>query len=234
MMGATRKGTTGHTSHEFDRELREVKDRMLAMAGRCEGMIVSAMRALETGDRALADRVGDEDLLVDRDEIRVDDLTVRILALRQPVGRDLRLLICALKVVTDIERIGDEAVNIGERARELADSGPLPEPSVALTEMARLTTAMLRQALDAFVAEEAGAAQNVLASDDAVDDLYGQIFRASTEYMAQNPDRIRAAMAIASCAKYLERIADHATNIAEMVVYMVRGEDVRHGRGEQI
>jgi phosphate transport system protein len=218
---------TTHISHQYAAELRGLKDRLLAMGGRCESLIRTAIDALE--NRAdIADRVERIDHEINADELFVDDLAIRILALRQPVGRDLRFLVTALKVVTDLERIGDEAVNISERARELSVERSLPSTAASLEEMAQAAAAMLHDALDAFVEEDVAKAERVLTDDDVVDAHYGAIMRATFTFMADNPARVRAAMAVASCAKYLERIADHATNIAEMVVYMVRGVDVRH------
>ncbi len=217
-----------HTSQQYEAELRALKDRLLAMGGRCESLLRQATAALERQDPALAEAVARTDHEINSDELAIDDLAVRILALRQPVGRDLRFLMTALKVVTDLERIGDEAVNIAERAGELSREVKLPPTASRLGEMADGAAAMLHDALDAFVEEDAERAERVLASDDAVDELYGQTMRATFAYITANPEKVRPAMAVASCAKYVERIADHATNIAEMVVYMVRGVDVRH------
>ena len=218
-----------HTSQEFEGELRQLKDRLLAMGGRCEALIQRAIFALENADARIAQEVEATDRHIDVDEMDVDELAIRILALRQPVGRDLRFLVTALKVVTDLERIGDEAVNIAERASELAERRDhLPESHAALPAMARASSQMLRDALDAFVEEDADKAQRVLLADDDIDEQYGKILRRTLQEMAAAPARIRSAMSVASCAKYLERIADHATNIAEMVVYLARGEDVRH------
>lgn len=217
-----------HTSQQYEAELRTLKDRLLAMGGRCEAHIRQALDALENQDAVLANEVTGTDHQINADELAIDDLAVRILALRQPVGKDLRFLMTALKVVTDLERIGDEAVNIAERAEELSSEPKLPETWRALPAMAKAASSMLHDALDAFVEEDWGKAQQVLKQDDAVDELYGQIMRNSMDFMAKNSDSIRAAMGVVSCAKYIERIADHSTNIAEMVVYMVRGEDVRH------
>ena len=153
---------------------------------------------------------------------------MRILALRQPVGRDLRFLVTALKVVTDLERIGDEAVNVAERTVELAAHPPIANLQPKLAEMADAASRMVRGALDSFVEEDATMARRVLREDDAVDALYGELLRMSMQFIRQQPERVEDGMRIASCAKYLERIADHATNIAEMVVYMVSGDDVRH------
>ncbi|MFW5926040.1 MAG: phosphate signaling complex protein PhoU [Myxococcota bacterium] len=217
-----------HTSQEFEAELTQLKDRLLAMGGRCERMIGLAMRAFEEQDAALAREVREMDRETDQDELAVDELAVRILALRQPVGRDLRFIITSVKAVTDLERIGDEAVNIAERADELADRATLPQPHVELPGMAESATKMLLDALDAFIEDDADKAQRVLQRDDEVDATYDRILHTCVDFIEANPDRCAGGLRVASAAKYLERIADHATNIAEMVVYLVRGVDVRH------
>lgn len=222
----------GHTHQEFEAELRRLKDRLLAMGGRCEQMMSSAVRAFEDRDEALAREVMAMDRAMDEDEVVVDDLAVRILALRQPVGRDLRFSVAAVKASTDLERIGDEAVNIAERAIEMEREGGLSKPAEKLPEMAQRAAAMLRDALNAFVDEDANKAREVFTQDDAVDDLYGDAMRLCLDYM-KDPSRIGDGMRICNCAKYLERIADHATNIAEMVIFMVEGRDVRHGMGQE-
>lgn len=217
-----------HTSHEYAAELHALKERLLTMGGRCESVMLRAMMALEQHDAALADQVENTDAQINADELAVDELAVRILALRQPVGRDLRFLVTALKVVTDLERIGDEAVNIAERAKELADATTMPPTAKLLPAASALALSMLRDALDAFVQEDVDKAKAVLLRDDAVDESYGDIMRKSLAYMEKNSHDVKAAMGVASCSKYIERIADHSTNIAEMVVYLVCGEDVRH------
>ena len=217
-----------HTNLEFEAELHGVKDRLLAMGGRCERMIDMAIRAFQERDLGLARQVMHADRDMNVDEMQVDDMAVRILALRQPVGRDLRFAIMAVKAVTDLERIGDEAVNLAERVSEMIEGADVPVPAADLPEMARLASAMLHDALDAFVEEDAEKALAVLEKDDAVDAIYGRILRTSITYMEQDSSRISSGMRVSSCAKYLERIADHATNIGEMVVYLVRGVDVRH------
>ena len=150
------------------------------------------------------------------------------MALRQPVGRDLRFLLTAVKVDTDLERIGDECVNIAERAREMADKDDLPGPHVDLVQMGERAGDMLRAALDAFVEEDDDKARKVFEMDDAVDKLHGHCLRQSVQFIKDHPERAHGTMRVASCAKYLERVGDHATNIAEMVVFLVRAEDVRH------
>lgn len=219
-----------HTHLEFEAELRNLKDRLLAMGGRCEQMIGTAIRAFEDRDPVLANEVMEADHEMDEDERAVDDLAVRILALRQPVGRDLRFAVASVKASTDLERIGDEAVNIAERAIEMTPSDRLSPPGARLPDMAQRAGAMLRDALNALVEDDPEKARGVFKQDDAVDDMYGDILRMCLDYM-KDPSRIADGMRICHCAKYLERIADHATNIAEMVIFVVEGIDVRHGHG---
>jgi phosphate transport system protein len=219
-----------HTHQEFEAELRNLKDRLLAMGGRCEQMISTAVRAFEDRDEALAREVMEADRSMDEDEVFVDELAVRMLALRQPVGRDLRFAVAAVKASTDLERIGDEAVNLAERAMEMEPVDRLSPPGSKLPEMAQRAGAMLRDALNALVEEDAKKARDVFAQDDAVDAIYGEVMQLCIDYM-KDPSRIADGMRICNCAKYLERIADHATNIAEMVIFTVEGRDVRHGHG---
>jgi phosphate transport system protein len=220
-----------HTHQEFEAELRNLKDRLLAMGGRCEQMIGTAVRAFEDRDDALAREVLEADSGMDEDELAVDDMAVRILALRQPVGRDLRFAVAAVKASTDLERIGDEAVNIAERVIEMQPTDRLSPPGAMLPEMAQRAGAMLRDSLNALVDEDPSKARSVFEQDDAVDDIYAEVMRLCLDYMKDDTDRIPDGMRICNCAKYLERIADHATNIAEMVIFMVDGRDVRHGHG---
>ena len=217
-----------HTHQEFEAELRNLKDRLLAMGGRCEQMISTAVRAFEDRDEALAREVMAADRGMDEDEVVVDEMAVRILALRQPVGRDLRFAVAAVKASTDLERIGDEAVNIAERAIEMDPTDRLSAPGSLLPDMAQRARAMLRDSLNALVEDDAKKARNVFEQDDAVDEIYGDVMRLCLDYM-KDPARIADGMRICNCAKYLERIADHATNIAETVIFTVEGRDVRHG-----
>lgn len=220
-----------HTHQEFEAELRNLKDRLLAMGGRCEQMISIAVRAFEDRDEVMANEVMAADREMNKDELAVDDLAVRILALRQPVGRDLRFAVAAVKASTDLERIGDEAVNIAERAMEMQPADRLSPPASRLPEMAARAGAMLRDALNALVDEDPSKARDVFTQDDAVDEIYAEVMRLCLEYMKNDTARIPDGMRICNCAKYLERIADHATNIAEMVIFTVEGRDVRHGHG---
>lgn len=219
-----------HTDQQFHAQLQQLKDRLLAMGGRCERLIADAMRALEDGDASGAPELEAVDRQVNADELAVDDLAVRILALRQPVGRDLRLLVAALKVVIALERIGDEAVNVAERAPIVRARVPgLAEARALLPEMGRKGAEMLKLALDAFVAERPDQARQVLEMDDEVDALHEDVLARAMAFMSEHPDQAEIGMCVARTAKYLERIADLCTNVAEMVVYMVEGVDLRHG-----
>jgi len=217
----------GHTSHEFESELRELRGHLLAMSARCERALVEAVTAFVDRDQPKADAVRALDERIDRDEMDIDELALRILALRQPVAYDLRFLTTTLKFVTDLERIGDEAVNIAERVSEVVTARELP-PHGEIQAMAQHAQSMLRDALDAFVDGDTAKAESVLGRDEAVDRMYGTVLRNAFEWMRGHPDAIPCGQAVASVAKYIERVADHATNLAEHVVFMVRGDDVRH------
>ena len=216
-----------HTCRAYDLELEELRQATIAMGELCREALKSALDAFRGDSPHLADRVAQLDQRIDASEMAIDALVVRILALRQPVATDLRFLAMTLKLVTDLERIGDEAVNIAERAGD-ERCEPDAETRQALERMAAESQQMLATALGAFVSLDVAHAQEVLLQDDRVDDFYGRVLKGMTEYMARHPSEIRAALALTSVAKYLERVADHATNIAEEVIFVVRGEDVRH------
>jgi phosphate transport system protein len=220
---------SSHTSRDFESELRELRANALAMGARCERSLRLALDAFWKASPELTREVKELDRHIDRDEMEIDALVLRILALRQPVAYDLRFLATALKLVTDLERIGDEAVNIAERAEEeLGKARDLARSH--LKDMAEHAQEMLRDALDAFVEGDVTRADQVLRGDDAVDELYGRTLRDMMAYMADHAEEIPHAIRIIKVAKYIERVADHATNIAEEVIFMVRGEDVRHLR----
>lgn len=216
-----------HIVKRYDEELSTLKKEILSMGGMVEQMIADAMKALIEGDGDLARKVIEYDHEVNRKELAIDKLAVDILAMRQPVARDLRLILMATKVNTDLERIGDIAVNLSERALELLEEPPL-KPYVDLPRMAALTQELLKEALDSFVENNVAKAQEVMKADDEIDALYKQIFRELLTYMLDDPKSVGRAIRLTFVAKYLERIADHATNLAEMVTYFVEGHDVRH------
>jgi len=216
-----------HTDREYERELARLRERLLLMGATVEQVLESALNALQHRDVTLALETIDRDQPIDELEIEIDRLCLRILALRQPVASDLRFITMALKVVTDLERSGDMAVNLCERVIEMGPAQPLPTHN-AICRMGRLALAMLHDALDAFVNGDALKAQAVIDRDPEVDAMYEQLFPELGAYVRADANRVEAATRLQSIGKYVERIADHATNISEMVVFMVRGQDVRH------
>ena len=227
------KSPASHTDKAFEADLREVREKLLAMGGKVEEQIAKSMRALTERDSALGEQVMEGDLEINRLEVDIDELCRRILALRQPAASDLRLITTALKIVTDLERIGDEAVNIAERAIEL-NSAPALAPYVDLPRLADQAQVQVTRALDAFVRADASTAEEVLQNDEQLDDLFVKIFNELLGFMMEDSRTIRRATALVSICKYLERIGDHAMNVAEMVIYMVRGTDVRHPRSRAV
>ena len=219
--------TKSHTDQTYEAELRDLREQILVMGAKVEEMIRSSVRALTERDTDLARKMIDFDRQINRLEVQIDELCMRILAKRQPVASDLRFLTTALKLVTDLERIGDLGVNICERVVELNQEPPLRSHG-GLQLMADATQGMLREALDAFVGGDADRAQAVLERDSVVDEFYHQQFRELLTYMMEDPRNIYRATRLQSIAKYLERIADHTTNLAEQVVFMVKGKDIRH------
>jgi phosphate transport system protein len=220
---------TTHTSREFETELRELRSHLLAMGARCERSVSLALEAFWQTTPELAAQVQSIDAQIDRDEMDIDALVLRILALRQPVAYDLRFLTTALKLVTDLERVGDEAVNIAERAVEEHGGAKLLVRD-ELEAMAKHAQEMLRDALLAFVEADPEKAQEVMGRDDFVDRHYGSVIGKMSAHMAAHSEDVPTGLRVVKVAKYLERIADHATNVAEEVIFMVRGEDVRHIR----
>ncbi len=216
-----------HTDRDYESDLARLREQLLLMGACVEEMIAGALRALVERDSDLAARMIEKDQEVDRLEVETDDLCLHILARRQPLASDLRFLTTALKLVTDLERIGDLAVNICERVLEL-NREPALKPYLDLPKMADAASRMVRQALDAFVERDPARAEAVLGQDAEVDAYYAQIFRELLTYMMEDPRAIYRATRVQSIAKYLERIGDHATNLAEMVVFMVKAKDIRH------
>ena len=218
-----------HTDREYEAELRAVREQLLLMGATVEELIASASRALVERNSALAQRMIALDESIDRLEVETDGLCLRVLARRQPVASDLRAVTIAMKMVTDLERIGDLGVNLCERVLELNAEAPL-RPYADLQQLADVVRAMVKDALDAFVARDAGRARLVIARDAEVDAANARIFRELLTYMMEDPRTISRATRVQSVAKSLERMGDHATNLAEMVIFMVDGEDVRHTR----
>jgi phosphate transport system protein len=224
--------TSAHSSRDFETELRELQSQLLAMGARCERVVGLAFEAFVQEDSEAVAQVEELDARIDRDEIQIHSLILRILALRQPVADDLRFLAMALRLITDLERIGDEAINITERIFK-GDGAWKGLVGSELATMAADARDMLHEALDAFVRWDADAAERILGADAAVDGRCASIISAMTAHMSTHPGDVRSGLRVIRVAKYLERIADHATNVAEQVIFMVRGEDVRHGQWQR-
>jgi phosphate transport system protein len=211
----------------FHEELEALKQTLLAMGGLVEDQIRRAMRALVERDDALAQEVIDRDRQVNAYDVEVDEQCVNLLALHQPAAGDLRSITTAMKIVTDLERIGDQAVNIAQRGLEL-NREPQLKPYIDLPRMAEKAQRMVKESLDAFVARDTDLARQVCGKDAEVDALKEQIFRELLTFMMEDPRTIPRAIRVILVSRFLERVADHATNIAEMVVYLVEGKMVRH------
>lgn len=217
----------GHTSHEYEAELQRLRDRILLMGRKVEEIIQGSMRALVERDSVLAQRMIQSDKRINQLELSIDQMCLAILARRQPVASDLRFITIAMKLVTDLERIGDLAVNLSERVVELNAEPPL-KPYVDLPRMATEVEEMVHAALESFVNGDVEGAEAVIKRDKVIDAYYTQIFRELLTYMMEDAKNIFRATRLQSIAKYLERIGDHATNLGEMVIFNVRGKDVRH------
>ena len=211
----------------IDVELARLKDELVRMAGLAEAAIGLAVKALMSRDAQAAQQVIASDDAVNTMELEVDELCLRIMALYQPEARDLRFLAMALKINNDLERMGDQAVNIAERTLELLKE-PLLKPLIDIPRMAELAQGMVKDSLDAFVRQDVELARNVCRRDDEVDRYDDQIFRELLTYMMQDPKAITRAVNLILVSRHLERIADHATNIAEDVVYLVQGKTIKH------
>ncbi len=215
----------------FSVELEDLNHKLLQMAGMVESAIHRSVRSLVEQDRELAQQVIRDEPQINRMEMEIDGIATRLLALRQPVARDLRFLTAALKINTDLERIGDLANHIAERSLSLMHH-PLVRPMTDIPKMASLVQSMLLQVLEAFVKSDADLARSVLLADDDVDRLRDALYAELVETMQRDPGVVPAAVDLIFVARNLERIGDHTTNIAEDVVFLVQGIDVRH-RAEQ-
>ncbi|MCL5023611.1 MAG: phosphate signaling complex protein PhoU [Nitrospirae bacterium] len=211
----------------FDEELMHLKELVLKMGGMVQSAIKDSIHSLVERDSELARKVIEKDPLVNALDVQIDEESIRLIALRQPTAGDLRFITTAMKITTDLERMGDLAEDISERAIELNEEPPL-KPYIDIPRMAEISQGMLRDVLDAFVKEDTSVAYDVIKRDDEVDNLTVQLFNELLFFMIQDPRAVSRAIKITYIAKYLERIADHATNIAEMVVYMVQGKMIRH------
>lgn len=222
-----------HTDKTYEAELKGLRDKLLTMGGKVESAIADSVRAVAERDSVAAQKVKEADREINRLEVEIDETCRRILALRQPAASDLRFITTAVKIVVDLERMGDLAVNIAERAKELNQS-PQLRPLHELSKLAELAQTQLKRALDAFVSADTVIAEEVLKSDDLLDALYSKILNELLALMMEDSKNIRRCMSLMFVAKHLERLGDHVVNLAEMVIYMVRGTDIRHPRSRDL
>lgn len=217
----------------FDQDLNRLKETLLTMGSHAEKAVSQSVKSLMDRNDSLARQVKEDDTVLDHYEVEVDEMAIRLLALQGPVASDLRLIAVCLKVTRDLERVGDEATTIARRALEL-NKEPQLKSYLDIPRMANQALAMLREALDSFVQRDVPKAQSVLGKDKEVDSLNHQVHRELVGYMLENPGNITRCLNLMVISKSLERIADHATNIAEEVVYLYEGRDIRHtGKGKK-
>lgn len=218
---------TGETHRHFHDELSQVKVRLLTMSGEAEAALGLAVEALLERDRAKARRVIAGDGVIDAMEMEVEEMCINLLALQQPMARDLRMLTSALKIASDLERVGDHAVNIAQSAERLIEFRMItPEPELVV--MAKLSREMLSDAIEAFIRGDAAAGRDVCRRDDKVDALHRSMFRILLTHMMEDPHIIGAGMELFLVSRNLERVADLATNIGEDVVFLVEGKSIKH------
>ena len=217
---------------KFLQELDKLKQDLLRMASLVEQAIANSVKSLVERDTDLAYRVIEEDRQIDTIEMKIDEQCLRLLALRQPMAVDLRFITSAMKIITDLERMGDLAVNIANRAIIL-NREPLLKPLIDIPRMARLAQTMVKDSLDAFVSHDPDLALSVCRRDDEVDCLNDQVFRELLTFMLQDPSTVNRALQLIFFAHQLERIADHSTNIAESVIFMVKAQVIKHRTGQK-
>ncbi|HJR78064.1 MAG TPA: phosphate signaling complex protein PhoU [Nitrospiraceae bacterium] len=211
----------------FDQELAQLKEQLLRMGSVVEGQIQRALESLVERDSELAQAVVEHDRAVNSLDVDVDDACIKLLALHQPAAGDLRFITTAMKISSELERMGDHAENIARRALEL-NNEPQLKPYIDIPRMGNWTMRMVQECLNAFVNSDSALARKVCGDDDYVDEINEQLFRELLSFMLEDPRTITRAIRLTFVAKSLERIADHATNIAELVVYMVEGKNIRH------
>ncbi len=219
--------TEGHIYRAFDLELRELKEKLLYEGDLVEKAFQDAIKALLERNSQIAEKVVEDDDIIDAKEVEIDEFCLNLLALRQPAARDLRFITTAIKVNYDLERIGDLAVNVSEHVLELNKESQL-KPYIDLPTMASIVQTMVKESLEAFVKEDVELAMKVTRGDERVDQLHDQIFRELLTYMGQDLRTITRATRLLFISKHLERAADHAVNIAELVIFMVEGKIIRH------
>ena len=212
---------------QFDEAMQQLKERLLVMAGMAEQAVARSVKALVDRDATLAQMIIEEDAEINRLEVEIEDTCLTLLARYQPEAKDLRFVAMVFKIVNDLERVGDQAVNVSERTLDLLKE-PLLKPLIDIPKMALLAEQMLKDALDAFVNQDAELARGVCRRDAEVDHLNDQVYHELLVYMTQDPKTITRAVDLILIGRHLERVADHATNIAEDVYYIVRGATIKH------
>lgn len=226
---AERPSVTGrHISRKYDEALEDVRTSVLEMGGLVEEQITNALAALAEFDSEIGERVVRDDYKINRLEVQIDEECTRIIALRQPAASDLRLVIAIIKTITDLERMGDEAEKLGRTAVRLGGNAPRRMRYAGVRNLGRHVQQMVHQALDAFARLDVEAAVDIAREDKTVDLEYAACMRELVTYMMEDPRRISEVLDMIWCARALERIADHAKNIGEYIVFLVKGKDIRH------
>ena len=218
-----------HIVKSYDEELQRLNKMIVEMGGLAESQLAAASEAVQERDSDLAARVIEDDAKVDQLERDLDNLAIRLLALRQPMARDLREIVVALKIASDLERIADYAANVAKRSIALSQSPPI-QPAHALPRMARLALLLIKDVIDAYVERDADKALDVWNRDEELDEMYASLFREFLTYMMEDPRNIGACTHLLFMAKNIERIGDHATNIAENLYYLVHGTPLTQAR----
>ena len=227
--------TTEHLSKQYDSDLDALRSRVLQMGGLVEAQILAAIEGFSTGNRELLDRVIDTELRVNGYEVSIDNDCSHIIVRRQPAATDLRMIMAISKTVTDLERIGDEAEKIARMSRQIHERDRMQVQRFGqIRHVGNIAVQMLRQALDAFARLDATQAAQVVREDLTIDDEFGAILRQLVTFMMEDPRTISGALEILWIAKAIERIGDHAKNMSENVIYIVKGTDVRHTRFEDL
>lgn len=217
-----------HISQKFNDELEDIRNRVLQMGGLVEQQVTGGLKALLDGDSELGHQISTADHEVNRMEIDIDEACTQVLARRQPAASDLRLIVTVIKVITDLERIGDEAEKLGRFSVELASSKELPTYRKELRHLGDLVKSMLHESLDAFARMDVDAALRTAARDHDINVEYDSLSRLLVTHMMEDPSQVKNVLNITWCARALERIGDHSVNICEYVVFLVKGKDIRH------